>query len=347
MIIPFFIPHSGCPHRCVFCNQKNITGRNTPVETSSISGTIAEYLGTDRSDRPAWIAFYGGSFTALPQNIQKEYLEAARPFIRSGRVAGIRLSTRPDCISKKILAVLAEYNADTIELGVQSMDDQVLAQSGRGHRASDTVHAVELLRESGFRFGLQLMPGLPGDTPSKFAGTVGKAVSLRPAFVRIYPTLVIKDTPLEQLYKTNRYAPLPFDDAVSLCKDALLRFEEAGIEVIRIGLQPTEELERPGTILAGPYHPAFRQVVESAIMLERMKALLMGVKLSGTGVTFLVHPRDLSAAIGQKRSNTESLKKELGLKDVHVQEDRSLPRRTVKLKTGRENKAKNFQITRS
>lgn len=331
MIIPFFIPHSGCPHQCVFCNQKNITGQNKPAEVSSVPQTINDYLKFDTSDEAVQIAFYGGSFTALPIETQKAYLEASRPFIESGQVKSIRLSTRPDSIDREILALLKGYHVQTIELGVQSMDDQVLTLSGRGHSAVDTVNAARLLREEGFLMGLQLMPGLPGDSVEKFLDTVGKAISLKPDFVRIYPVLVIRDTSLEELYKKGQYTPLSLDEAVSLCREALIRFEQAGIEVIRIGLQPTEELGKPGTILAGPYHPAFRQLVESSIWLDRMKALLANSKPSCSEVTFLVHSRDLSAAIGQKHSNTGCLKNQFGLKTVRIRSDQSVPRRTVKL----------------
>jgi histone acetyltransferase (RNA polymerase elongator complex component) len=335
MIIPFFIPHFGCPHQCVFCNQKNITGRSISVEASSIPGKIKEYLKTNNSGGPVHAAFYGGSFTALPVEKQKSYLEAVRPFILSGHIKGIRLSTRPDNISREILALLKEYHVQAVELGVQSMDDHVLTRSGRGHSAADTVNAVTLLKEYDFFIGLQMMPGLPGDSPEGFTDTVDKTIALKPAFVRIYPALVIKDTALEELYKTGQYTPLPLDKTVSLCKDALLRFEEAGIEVIRIGLQPTEELEKPGTIIAGPYHPAFRQLVESSIYLDKMTALLQGNGTGNADTLLLVHPDDLSSAIGQKRSNLKHLKDQFALKTIHVRADKSIPRRTVRLIRGK------------
>jgi histone acetyltransferase (RNA polymerase elongator complex component) len=331
MIIPFFIPHSGCHHQCVFCNQKNITGQNKSAEVSSVPLKINEYLKTNDSDEPVQIAFYGGSFTALPRETQKTYLEAAWPFIKSGQVKSIRLSTRPDCITREVLAFLKEYHVETVELGVQSMDDSVLTLSGRGHSAADTANAIALLKESGFTIGSQLMPGLPGDSAEGFMNTVDKTIALEPDFVRIYPALVIKDTPLEELYRMGRYIPLSLNEAVHLCRDALLRFEGAVIEVIRIGLQPTEELEKPGTILAGPYHPAFRQLVESAIILDKMTALLRGSRTENTDTIFLVHPDDLSSAIGQKRSNVEHLKDQFALKTIRVLSDQSIPRRTVKL----------------
>ncbi len=334
MIIPFFIPHAGCPHQCVFCNQKNITGEHSAMDASSIPARIQDYLDRDGSGEPAQIAFYGGSFTALPLETQKRYLEAALPFVQSGRIAGIRLSTRPDAITDDSLKLLKQYRVQTVELGVQSMDDGVLTRAGRGHTAADIEHAATLLSGYGFSIGLQLMPGLPGDTPAIFRDTVEKTISLRPAFVRLYPALVIKDTPLEALYRTDRYRPLTLDEAVLLCRDALLRFEKAGIKVIRIGLQPTEELAKRGTIVAGPYHPAFRQLVESAILLDRMTARLIAGKPASRDVVFRVHPGDLSAAVGQKRSNRETLKKQFGLINVRFQPDESMARRAVEIATG-------------
>jgi histone acetyltransferase (RNA polymerase elongator complex component) len=331
MIIPFFIPHEGCPHQCVFCNQKNITGQIVPPDVLSFPDTIKHYLRTTGSDARVEIAFFGGTFTALPVEVQKSYLGAAQPFLRSGQVRSIRLSTRPDSLSREILELLREHHVGTVELGVQSMSDEVLSRSGRGHRASDTTGAVSLLREYRFTVGLQLMPGLPGDSPEIFSETVERTIALKPDFVRLYPALVISDTPLEELYRSGRYAALSLDAAVGLCKPAVLAFEYAGIEVIRIGLQPTEELERAGTIIAGPYHPAFRQLVESSIMLDRMRSALMAGKDIPENAIIHVHPRDISNAIGQKRSNIESLKKQFRLNTVIVQPDGALSRRKVRL----------------
>jgi histone acetyltransferase (RNA polymerase elongator complex component) len=331
MIIPFFISHSGCPHQCVFCNQINITGYNKSFDISLVPRRIEEYLVFDPGDDPVQVAFYGGSFTALPAEIQTAYLEAVRPFIATGRVKGIRLSTRPDCITTEGIALLKKYHVDTIELGAQSMDDRVLALSERGHTAADTMHAVSLLRKEAFLIGLQLMPGLPGDSTEGFMKTVEKTISLKPDFVRIYPALVIKGTPLAELYRIRRYSPLSLDEAVALCKRALLNFEETGVEVIRMGLQPTEELEKPGTIIAGPYHPAFRQLVESAILLDKMEALLTNEIPLCRDATFLVHPLDLSVAIGQKRTNLLQLKNQFGLNTIRVHPNKSIHRRTVTL----------------
>ena len=323
MIIPFFIPHAGCPHQCVFCNQANITGQYGPADAATVPGTIEHYLDTRHSGGRVQVAFYGGSFTALPPDEQEAYLEAVRPFIESGRVCDIRLSTRPDCVSSKTLDLLAKYHVKTVELGVQSMDDRVLALAGRGHTALDTVNAVALLREYGFAVGLQLMPGLPGDSADIFQTTVNTSIGLNPDFVRLYPALVIKGTPLERLYLAGKFSPLPLDEAVVICREACTKFEGAGISVVRMGLQPTKELERPGTILAGPYHPAFRQLVESSIFLDKMRAALREGKEQGRTAVFGVNSRDLSTAVGQRRDNIERLKKEFGLSAVRIVESRS------------------------
>ena len=239
MIIPFFIPHAGCPHQCVFCNQTNITGQDGPASAATVPGKIDRYLDTHHSGGPVHLAFYGGSFTALPPDAQEAYLAAASPFIESGRIRDIRLSTRPDCVSSKVLDLLTRYNVKTVELGVQSMDDRVLVLAGRGHTARDTVDAVALLREYRFDVGLQLMPGLPGDSADIFRTTVDTVIGLNPDFVRLYPALVIKGTPLERLYLAGKYTPLPLDAAVSICREAYTKFKQAGISVIRMGLQPT------------------------------------------------------------------------------------------------------------
>jgi histone acetyltransferase (RNA polymerase elongator complex component) len=327
MIIPFFITHAGCPHQCVFCNQKSITGKNKPPEASSLHPSISRYLEAHRDKKAVQVAFYGGSFTALPIEDQISYLESVQPFIRSGDIESIRLSTRPDTITPDILAVLKQYGVTTIELGAQSMDDKVLLLSGRGHSAADTVIAVALLREYHFFVGLQLMPGLPGDTPETFPETVSQVIALRPDFVRIYPALVIKDTPLAERYRAREYSPLSLDDAVLLCHKAMARFEQAGIEVIRVGLQPTAELERPGTILAGPWHPAFRQLVESSRFLEKMCSLLSTSDQAGT-VTLVVNPADISTVIGQKRQNINAIKVRYG-RDVKVLADARVPAGSV------------------
>ncbi len=335
MIIPFFIPHSGCLHQCVFCNQRNITGQNQPDDVLAIPGKINRHLSTHDSNEPVEIAFYGGSFTALPVAVQQAYLEAVDPFIQKGSVHSIRLSTRPDCISNEILTLLREHHVRVIELGAQSIDDGVLIRSGRGHKADDIINAVELLKEYGFGFGLQLMPGLPGDTANDFIKkTIGNVIVMKPDFVRLYPVLVIKGTPLEILFRNGCYLPLTLDEAIALCSDAIIKLERAGIAVIRVGLQPTKELGKPGTVLAGPFHPAFRQLVDSSIFLDGMRSALK--KRTGTYsiADFSVNPKDISSAIGQRRCNIKTLIKEFKLNNVRIVGDSSIHgKRVISLST--------------
>ena len=328
MIIPFFIPHAGCPHQCVFCDQKNITGRRTAPEPSSLPSIISSYLASTKEAGPAEVAFYGGTFTSLTSEVQRAYLTPVQPFIDTGTIAGIRLSTRPDAVTADILSLLKRYRVSTVELGVQSMDDDVLRLSGRGHTAEDTARAVDLPREHAFKIGLQLMPGLPGDTPHRFRRTVTQVIELRPDLVRIYPALVIKDTPLAERYRTGSYAPLSLDDAVELCREAADLFTAASITVARVGLQPTEELERPGTVLAGPWHPAFGQLVASSRFFVKMRALLPPAAVPGP-VHFAVHPADRSSAVGQDRRNIRMLREQFG-RDAVVVADPDMPRGAVR-----------------
>lgn len=331
MIIPFFIPHAGCPHQCVFCNQKRITGAGAPPDPASLSGTITAYLSSHRDKGPVQVAFYGGSFTALPREQQKHYLSPVQPFIASGLIENIRISTRPDAVNEDILKTLKAYHVTVVELGAQSMDDRVLALARRGHTADNTVNAAQLLRECDFSIGLQLMPGLPGDSPAGFLRTVDEVIALKPDFVRLYPALVVKGTPLAEQYAAGQYIPLSLADAVALCREALLRFVQAGIAVIRVGLQPTEELQKPGAILAGPYHPAFRHLVESSIFLDRMRTALRQRKTTSASATFRVNGSDLSAVLGWKRSNVAVLTREFRLRTVQVVQDHQVARGTVAL----------------
>lgn len=328
MIIPFFIPHAGCPHQCVFCDQRRISGSVQAPDPSSIPGTIRSYLGANRGEG-AQVAFFGGTFTALPRELQLAYLDEVAPFRSSGSITSIRISTRPDAVSPDNLSLLKDRGVTIVELGVQSLDDEVLRLSGRGHAAEDTVRATDLLRAHGMSVGFQLMPGLPGDSLDRFRATVRRTVELRPDAVRLYPALVIGDTPLERMFRSGRYLPLSLDDAVSWCRDAVRAFREAGIAVLRVGLQAAESLRKPGTIVAGPFHPAFGQLVASALLLEAMRTVLEAPGNRSQAV-LRVHPADLSAAIGQHRGNIRTLEQHFGrpvevLADPQVTRGRILP----------------------
>ena len=302
----------------MFCNQNHIAGKKKSIDASTIKNKITKYLRTVKTNGPVDVAFYGGSFTSLQIHIQNKYLESVYPFIETGQIRHIRLSTRPDAIDCQALARLKEYHVQTIELGIQSMKNSVLLRSGRGHTVNDAKTAVKLLKKYNFDIGLQIMAGMPGDSASTFMNTVRAVIRLKPDFVRIYPLLVLKDTPLEKLYNAAQYNPLSLDMAVLLCRNALVLFEQAGIDVIRIGLQADEELQKPGIIRAGPYHPAFRQLVESSILLDKMRSALHLRKGKTLSAVFAVPPEKLSSAIGQHRSNIEKLKSEFNLKSVRI-----------------------------
>ncbi len=305
--IPVFVPHRGCPFDCVFCNQKRITGTACEVTPDDVRETIEKYLRTLPNDGCVIeTAFFGGSFTGIPIQEQSALLNAAKSFKDSGKISGIRLSTRPDYINKEILDNLLKYGVTTIELGVQSMSDDVLKASNRGHSADTVREAVRLIREYPFKLGLQMMTGLPSDTPEKSIYTANELIRLKPDFVRIYPTLVICDTYLEEMYKKGEYKPQTVDEAAELCKTLLLMFENEGITVIRIGLQPTDEICENGSVVAGPVHSAFGEVAESKIYLDLIRKQLK----SGDRAKVFVNPSEISKAVGNKRSNVLILKKE-------------------------------------
>ncbi|MBI1912190.1 MAG: radical SAM protein [Deltaproteobacteria bacterium] len=260
LIIPIFIPFGGCPNQCVFCDQEGITGSVNLPSIKEVTGTIDSYLSTWKGIGAKEAAFYGGSFTGLPENIQHDYLKAASKYIKAGRLDSLRLSTRPDYISEEIACYLKKYKVEIVELGVQSMSDEVLRLSGRGHTSAQTIQAVEILKEHGIKVGLQFMPGLPGDTTQTIIETTEKVILLKPDFVRVYPTIVLKNTPLHKMYLSGSYAPWTLNEMTAVCRQAMKLLNDASITVIRVGLQPTKELEE--SIVAGPYHPSFRQLVE-------------------------------------------------------------------------------------
>ncbi len=314
-IIPIFIPHFGCPHHCVFCNQRKITGVETNVTTQGIADLLDFHL--RQITRPYFIeaAFYGGSFTALPLELQRQFLEpaAARLRFRRGGAIGldaIRLSTRPDCIFPEDLRLLQAYGVRTIELGAQSFADEVLKKSERGHQAEDILRAARQVRAYGFQLGIQLMPGLPGDTTAYRKLSLQQTLQIAPDLVRIYPTVVIRDTRLAELYEAGDYRPLSLDMAVEATALMRLAFDRAGIPVVRTGLQASEDLDAAGTVLAGPYHPAFGEMVENWIFYKQLEQLFQ--RLSDTAGILVVHhaAKDTSKLYGIKNVNRRKLQQE-------------------------------------
>ncbi|MDR0287078.1 MAG: radical SAM protein [Clostridiales bacterium] len=328
-IIPIFIPHEGCKNDCVFCNQRSISGSNHVPSDEDIIKIVENFL-CYVDDRYCEIAFYGGSFTGLPYEIQENYLKIVQKYIKPGDkdigVDSIRVSTRPDYIDQRILSLLKNYNVKTIELGAQSMDDFVLNSSNRGHTSKDTEMASELIKKNGFQLGLQTMTGLPGSSLDKELKTAERIVELAPDMVRIYPTLVIKGTLLEHLYKENKYRPPELEEAVNTCARLLDIYENNNIEVIRVGLQASDNISAGGDIVAGPYHPAFGQMVNSHRFLNKFRAILSKMDLKGIDTYELsVSKSRLSDAIGQKRCNIRALEAEFGIKII-ISEATNLPK---------------------
>ena len=286
-IIPIFVPHLGCPNDCTFCNQKKISGQKKNITKNDVKNIIEYYLENFKEvNRNVEVAFFGGSFTGIQRDIQEELLIAANEYIRLGKVNSIRISTRPDYIDKDILKFLKRYNVETIELGVQSTNNYILNKCKRGHSYEDVKKASKLIRKNKFKLGHQMMVGLPDSTQKDEINTAKDLIKLKPKMVRIYPVLVIKDTKLEEDYKNGEYIPNTLEQAIETSSILLKMFNKKNIDVIRIGLQSTDEICNPeneeSQVVAGPYHPAFRQLVESRIyyneFIKKIKGLNNKVK---------------------------------------------------------------------
>ena len=317
-IIPVFVPHLGCPNDCVFCNQRRISGHMSPADAETVKNAIENAAALTPSGTKRQLAFYGGSFTAIPDGQQLELFEAARPYLEDGTISSIRLSTRPDAIDGAVLARLKKYGVTTVELGAQSMCDEVLELSGRGHTASDVENSSRLIKAAGFELILQMMTGLPGDTDERSIKTARRIIALRPDGVRIYPTVIVRDTALYDLWKAGRYAEHTVEDAVRVCAKLTAMFDEANIPIIRMGLNPTEDLSG-GDAVGGAYHPALGELVRSRMMLDKARQLLTGAP-HGSSVTLGVNRSDVSKMAGQHRSNIDTLKSELRLSSVKIRE---------------------------
>ncbi len=298
--VALFVPHAGCPHQCSFCNQRHIAGAQRTPSDDEVKAACERALQTKRADALAQIAFFGGSFTAIDPNEMERLLKAAYPYVQSGAFAGIRVSTRPDAIDAERLAMLKAYGVNTVELGAQSMDDAVLNYCRRGHTARDVEQAAQLIRSAGVSLGLQMMTGLPLDTDDGALRTAERLAALLPDEVRIYPTLVIEGTPLADEYRRGEYQPQTLEQAVSLCGRLLTFFEEERrIPVIRLGLHAEESMQVH--CLAGPQHPAFRELCEGRRFRDKILTLLK--ESNGGEITVLVHPACVSRAVGHRQEN--------------------------------------------
>ena len=342
MVIPVFIPHWGCPHQCIFCNQNVITageasgaGKGLP-DPKDLNRIISEYLSYKGTRTKVELAFFGGNFLGLPKEDILRLLSSVSPWLAKGEIHSIRCSTRPDTITPEILAQVRPFGVNLVELGVQSLNDGVLAKAIRGHSRADSIKAVETLKSAGMGVGVQLMTGLPADTPEKSLKTAAEVADLAPDLVRIYPLLVLEESPLAAAYRKGRYRPQTLNDAVALVKEMVKILEGKGIPVVRLGLQAGEALEDDRHRLAGPWHPAFGHLVRSALMLDQV---LIGLEscpealAAGCTVTLGVHPRSESRLRGDKNSNLIALREKFSGIAFEIRTDPALALDKVDIRT--------------
>ncbi len=328
-IIPIFVPHLGCPNDCIFCNQKSISGTKKMITKEEVEKVINYYLSNfkEKEEVQKEIAFFGGSFTAIDVEKQEELLQTAYKYIKQGQIDSIRISTRPDCIDKQTLKRLKKYKVKTIELGVQSSNDYILNRCERGHNFEDVKKASKLIKWYGFRLGHQMMVGLPESTKLDDINTARDLIKLKPKMIRIYPVLVIKNTKLEKEFKENIYEPITLNQAVERCKELVYIFNKKRINIIRIGLQNTDLINDPkneqSEVIAGPYHPAFGQLVEDSIWYDNIVDKIKKFNVKVKEVEIKANPIDVNSIIGHKKANIIKLK-ELYEVDIIVKPDEKI-----------------------
>lgn len=299
--IPVFIPELACPFQCVFCNQKKITGHINIPDEKEIIQTIESYLKSfTKINRFVEVGFFGGSFTGIPIEDQKKYLKLIHPYIKSGDIKGLRLSTRPDYINHEILSLLAEYKVTTIELGAQSFDDKVLSNAQRGHNTTQIIEASNLIKEYGFKLGLQIMTGLPGDTLETTIFSAQRVIDLGATDTRIYPVVVIKDTALHNWFNKGKFTPLTTEEAVYRVKHIIPMFEDSGVNIIRVGLHPSEGLLSGEELVAGPFHPGFRELVYTELWNDILNKIPSANDMC---IEISIPEKEVNYAIGYKSKN--------------------------------------------
>ncbi|WP_321494942.1 radical SAM protein [uncultured Desulfobacter sp.] len=318
LVIPFFIPHQGCPHLCVFCNQRLIAKQTSneqsfDSEAQRLSAVIHTYLQFKKNRDQVELAFFGGNFLGLETARVLALLGEVQPWIRQGQIHKIRCSTRPDTVTQKILDLARPFGLETVELGVQSMDDSILALAERGHTSEDTRQALALLKENGLNTGVQVMIGLPGDDDAGAVRTARELAELGPDFARIYPLLVLNGSRLAQWYRSGRYVPLSLDQAVDQTKKMVAIFRRAGVSVTRIGLQATQMMDDADQMISGPWHPAFGHLVLSSLMFDqackKIDRLLDGLTEKNENpekprnLVLQVNPKSLSRLQGNRKAN--------------------------------------------
>lgn len=327
LIIPVFIPYQGCPHKCIYCRQDKITGQSEKkIRAADVVRVIEQAKKSPKFNNAQTreAAFYGGTFTSLGIEYMRELLRAVAGFIKDAAIDTIRVSTRPDEIDETRLEIIKSYGVTTVELGVQSMNNDVLRRSGRGHSAEDTVAAVSLLRKYGFKTGVQLMPGLPGDTGEIFKTTIDRVLELAPDIARLYPAIVIKGTGLAKLYKAGKYSPLPLDEAIETCAIACERLEQQNIHVIRIGLMSTPSLLEEGEIIAGPWHNAFGFLVRSNIYFKKITPFLPAAG-SASQIGIRIPEREIPLLRGYENVGFKKIEKICNSKIQYIKPDNNIP----------------------
>jgi histone acetyltransferase (RNA polymerase elongator complex component) len=340
LIIPIFIPSIGCPHQCIFCNQPLITEKKAVIpDSSEIDSIISHYLQFKGQRKRVELAFFGGNFLGLPADTVLSLLDIINPYVQQNIIHGIRFSTRPDTITQQSLSLLKPYPVSVVEIGVQSMNDAVLRTVKRGHTAKDTFDAIKLLKKTSMKIGVQLMVGLPGDNENSLMATTKELTALSPDFVRIYPLLVFKGTPLAQWYKAGRYSPLDLPEAVRLVKEMVKIFHPTDIEVIRMGLQASDTMEDPSMNMAGPWHPAFGHLVRSEIFYDMLCAKLDQYpdqnpdqhSNSGALLKLRVNPRSISVLMGDRKNNMKKLRIRYPAYHFQINTDETVPVQDIKI----------------
>lgn len=329
-IIPIFVPMEGCPHQCVFCNQDKITNSDEEkVDGQFVRDTIEEYISTiQNKDATIEVSFFGGTFTGIPIEKQNELLAVAKEYKDKCIIDKIHMSTRPDYIDVNILDNLKRFDVDVIELGVQSLDEEVLRESGRGHSVEDVIRASKLINDYGITLGHQIMLGLPSDTEEKDIYSVKESIKMNPKIARIYPSLVITDTPMAKMFKRGTYEPYSLEKAVDVSKILYKMYKEAGVNVIRIGLQPTENISEGGDVIAGPFHSAFRELVDSSIISDE---IIKCANENDGDINIYVNNNTISKIYADKKRYFLKTKESLKDRNIKVSIDNTLEKNVIKV----------------